>query len=159
MLINGIEYKARRDPSKGEVVVPYNKEPDIGIGDVISQKSGKREILLKVIDLQFLEGQTLKVGTRDPHLLKLSVENITSQARANKPSEANTFNIVGDISGDQVQIGNNNTQAVNISIQQLSEAIAESNDPEAKKLLKKLLANSTVGSIIGAGASALLKSL
>ncbi len=68
---------------------------------------------------------------------------------------ANTFNI-GSISSQQVQVGNNNNQIVNITIQQLVEEIAKSADPEAKSLLKKLLENSTVGSLIGAGASALL---
>ena len=83
VLINGIEHKAQRDISKGKVLIPYTEAPDIDIGDVISQKSGKREILLKVIDLQFLEGGTLKVGTKHPHMLTLNVENITSQAYTN----------------------------------------------------------------------------
>ncbi|MCV5916827.1 hypothetical protein OFN60_25700, partial [Escherichia coli] len=39
------------------------------------------------------------------------------------------------------------------------EEVAKSNDPEAKSLLKQLLENSTVGSVIGAGASALISML
>ena len=83
VLINGIEHKAQRDISKGKVLIPYTEAPDIDIGDLISQKSGKRGILLKVVDLQFLEGGTLKVGTKHPHMLTLNVENITSQAYTN----------------------------------------------------------------------------
>ena len=154
IIISGSEYKAQRNLAKGQVSIPYTNEPDVGIGDVITQKSGTREISLKVLDLAFLKGGTLNVGTNHPHMLKLTVENLT--AAAHKPStQTSTFNI-GSISGEQVQVGNHNAQTVNISIQHLAEKISQSSDPEAKSLLKKLLENSTVGSLIGAGASALL---
>lgn len=45
---------------------------------------------------------------------------------------------------------------VNISITELVEKVANSGDPQAKSMLKQLLENSTVASIVGAGASALL---
>ncbi|ELI5417869.1 hypothetical protein RRJ93_004517, partial [Vibrio parahaemolyticus] len=73
-------------------------------------------------------------------------------------SSNTTFNI-GSISGEQLQVGNNNTQSVTINVQKLVEEVAKSNDPEAKSLLKQLLENSTVGSVIGAGASALISML
>jgi sRNA-binding carbon storage regulator CsrA len=148
------EYKAKRDMSKGTVSIPYTDEPDVGIGDVITQKSGKREIALKVLDASFLKNGTLNVGTRHPHIVKLKVENTTAKAHK-EPAQQSTINI-GSVTGEQVQVGNNNTQTVNISIQQLVEEIAKTNDPEAKGLLKKLLENSTVGSLIGVGASALI---
>jgi hypothetical protein len=154
IIIAGAEYKARRDMSKGQVAIPYTEEPDIGIGDVIIQKSGSREIELKVLDVSFLRGGSLNVGTEHPHMLTLKVENTT--ANIHKPrSGSSTFNI-GSISSQAVQVGNHNYQTINISIQQLVEEIAKSSDPEAKTLLRKLLENSTVGSLIGAGASALI---
>ncbi|MDR8444842.1 hypothetical protein FPK32_25700, partial [Acinetobacter baumannii] len=67
----------------------------------------------------------------------------------------NTFNI-GSGSGEQVQIGESNHMLVNISITELVEKVAKSGDPQAKSMLKQLLENSTVASIVGAGASALL---
>ncbi|HBQ6873296.1 TPA: hypothetical protein L8O67_005219, partial [Klebsiella pneumoniae] len=67
----------------------------------------------------------------------------------------NTFNI-GSVSGEQVQIGESNHMLVNISITELVEKVAKSGDPQAKSMLKQLLENSTVASIVGAGASALL---
>lgn len=45
---------------------------------------------------------------------------------------------------------------VGISIKSLIEGVAKSEDSEAKNLLKSLLENTTVGSLIGAGASALI---
>ena len=152
--IEGQEYKAQRDMSKGTVSIPYTNEPDVGIGDVITQKSGKREISLKVIDASFLKSGTLNVGTKHPHVVTLKVENTTAKAHKD-PVQPSAINI-GSVTGEQVQVGNHNTQKVNISIQQLVEEIAKSSDPEAKNLLKNLLENSTVGSLIGAGASALI---
>ena len=35
LTISGIEYKGQRNMSKGQVLVPYTDEPDVGIGDVI----------------------------------------------------------------------------------------------------------------------------
>ena len=152
--IAGIEHKAQRNMSKGQVLIPYTDEPDVGIGDVIIQKSGSREITLKVLDVSFLKGGSLNVATKHPHMLTLKVENTTANPHKT-PSHSSTFNI-GSISSQQVQVGNNNSQTVNISIQQLVEEIVKSSDPEAKSLLKNLLENSTVGSLIGAGVSALL---
>ena len=63
---------------------------------------------------------------------------------------------IGSITSDKVQVGNNNNQVTNLHIQEIVEKVAASNDPEAKSLLKSLLENSTVGSLIGAGASALV---
>lgn len=157
IIISGAEYKGQRDMSKGNLLIPYTDEPDVGIGDVITQKSGKREIALKVIDVSFLEGGSLNVGTKHPNLLTLKVENTTAQPHITS-NHTSTFNI-GSISGEQVQVGNHNSQTVNISIQQLVDEVAKCDDPAAKSILKSLFENSTVASIVGAGASALLAML
>ena len=154
IIIAGSEFSGQRNMTKGTLLVPYTDEPDVGIGDIIIQKSGKREIELKVIDAQFQAGGTLGVGTRHKNLLTLKVENLTAQPHTTN-TQSSTFNI-GSITGEQVQVGNNNSQAVNISVQNLVEAVAESADQEAKSALRKLLENSTVASIVGAGAAALL---
>lgn len=152
--ISGVEFKGQRDMSKGQVLVPYTEEPDVGIGDVITQKSGKREIFLKVIDLSFLEGGSLNVGTNHPHMLTLKVQNTTAQPHLPQ-NNTSTFNI-GSVSGRNVQVGNNNALSVNVTIQELAEHIAQSNDEEAKSKLKEFLSNSTVASVIGAGVSGLI---
>lgn len=156
-IINGVEHKGTRDIRKSEVRIPYSNLPDISIGHKFTQKSGSNEIFLKIIDVSFLEGGTLGVGTQHPHMLTLAVENIS--ANEHKASQqAPTINI-GSISSHQVQVGNNNTQAVNIKIEELVERVSASNDQEAKGMLKKLFENSTVSSIIGAGVAALLAAL
>ncbi|WP_260861788.1 hypothetical protein [Citrobacter sp. Marseille-Q6884] len=153
--IAGIEYKGRRNSTEKKVLIPYTEEPDITIGDEITQKLGKGEISLKVLDMSFLPGGTLNVGTKHPHMLTLKVENLTANEHKPKPSSQNTFNI-GSVSGSQVQIGESNHMLVNISITELVDKVAKSGDPQAKSMLKQLLENSTVASIVGAGASALL---
>lgn len=153
--IAGIEYKGRRNSTEKKVLIPYTEEPDITIGDEITQKLGKGEISLKVLDMSFLPGGTLNVGTKHQHMLTLKVENLTANEHKPKPSSQNTFNI-GSVSGSQVQIGESNHMLVNISITELVDKVAKSGDPQAKSMLKQLLENSTVASIVGAGASALL---
>lgn len=153
VIINGEEYKASRNTSKGSVKVPYNEAPDIGIGDTIIEKSGNREIHLRVLDLKFLPGGTLHAGTNHPNLLTLDVHNIT--AEPHQPQKASSSVTIGSIQGNQVQVGDHNVQIEDINIKQLVEHVANSNDPEAKSKLKELLNNSTVASLIGAGVSSL----
>ena len=156
-IINGVEHKGTRDIRKSEVKIPYSNLPNVSIGHTFTQKSGSNEIHLKTIDISFLENGTLGVGTHHPHLMTLSVENISSSEHKT-PQQAHTINI-GSISSQQVQVGNHNTQTINIKIEELVERVAASNDAEAKGILKKLFENSTVSSIIGAGVSALLAAL
>ena len=154
MVISDTEYRGRRNLKEGTVLIPYTTEPNVGIGDVIVQKSGDREILLKVIDISFQQDGSLKVGTKHPHMLTLLVENSTSQAHVSH-SKSSTFNI-GTVSGSNVQVGDSNVLSVNISIHELVEKISKSGDESAKSKLKEFLNNGTVASILGAGVSALL---
>lgn len=153
-LINGIELKGTRSAGKNQIEIPFTDEPEIDLGDVLTQKIGNRELNLKVVDLSISKNGTLNIGTTHPHLLVLTVENLSGNAHMTKKS-INTFNI-GSVSGEQVQIGENNHLLVNISITELVEKVASSGDPKAKSILRDLLNNSTVASVIGAGASALI---
>lgn len=67
----------------------------------------------------------------------------------------NSINI-GNISGSSFQVGNGNSLSVNISMQELVENVAKTNDVEAKSKLRELLNNATVAGLVGAGATALL---
>lgn len=154
LTIAGVEHKGKRNMSNGQVLIPYTEEPDVGIGDLITLKSGKREIHLRVIDASFLEGGSLGAGTKHPNMLILKVENTTAQPHVTNHGTS-TFNI-SSISAENVQVGNSNTLTTNVTIQELAEKIAKSGDSEAKSKLKEFLQNSTVGSLIGAGASALI---
>lgn len=151
-VVNGAELKGHRDMTNGQVKIPYTLAPDVGIGDIVHQKIGQRNVNLKVVDCSFLEDDTLQVGTSHKHLLKLMVEN--SSAEPFKSSKSSIFHI-GSISGEQVQVGDNNTQMANISLQQFVEHVAKSGDEEAKSKLRELLQNSSVASVLGAAATAL----
>lgn len=152
-LISGLEYKGKRNQVNKTVKIPFTEEPNVNIGDNITQKIGASEITLKVIDISILPDGTRKIGTNHPNMLTLHIENLTSNQHSPKASQ-NTFNIAS-VSGAQVQIGENNHLSINISIPELVEKIAASGDAEAKTTLRKLLENNTVAGIIGAGATAL----
>ena len=152
-IIQGKEHKGRRDIKKSQVSIPCTGEPNLAIGDIITQKAGRGSITLKIIDYSFLAGGTLNIGTRHPDMLDLKIENVTASEHTSKPQSSTIH--VGSISG-QVQVGNGNVQTNNISVQELIERVAASNDTEAKGMLAKFLNNSTVAAIIGAGAAALL---
>lgn len=156
-VINGLELNGERNISKNTVNIPYTDEPDIGIGDVIIQKTGSRYIELKVIDVDFQVGGTLGIGTSHSNLLRLKIANMTAQQHTS--SNSSPIFHIGSVSGEQVQLGNNNSQVVTISLQNLVEAVAKNGDAEAKLTLRKLLENSTVASVLGAGAAALLNLL
>lgn len=152
--ISGKEFKGSRRAGKNQVDIPYTNEPQIELGDVLLQRTGSREHSLKVIDISISRNGTLNVGTPHPHLMTLTIENTSAEALRVKKS-TNTFNI-GSVTGDQVQIGENNHLLINISFTELVEKVAKSDDTQAKSMLKKILENNTVASIVGAGASVLL---
>ncbi|ERT11889.1 hypothetical protein LGZ99_16695 [Photorhabdus temperata] len=82
IIIDNTEHSASR---KGNTVkIPYTDEPDVGIGDTITQKSGKRVIELKVLDVSFLPGGTLQVGTKHKHMLIMEVEIMTASEHKSK---------------------------------------------------------------------------
>lgn len=83
---------------------------------------------------------------------------VALKASRNLNKQAPNVNFSG-LSNAQIQIGNNNNQLMQISVQELVEQIAHSGDKEAKSLLLKVLGNNTVASVIGAGASALFSLL
>jgi hypothetical protein len=157
IIIDGIEHKGSRKTGSDSVKIPYTNAPDVGIGDKITQVSGKRNVLLKVLDASFLKNGSLGVGTNHPHMLTLKVNNMTESEHADK-KKSSTINI-GSLNAQQVQVGDNNSQHCNISFQELVESVAKSDDKDAKSNLKSLLENSTVGSIVGAGAGTLLNLL
>ncbi len=153
-LISDVEFAGSRIAAKNLVHIPFTEEPNINLGDTLIQKVGSRQFSLKVVDIAISKNGTLNSGTTHPHLLILSVENISSNNHRTL-QHSNTFNI-GSVSGEQVQIGESNHILFNITVTELVSKIAKSEDPQAKSILKQLLENSTVASIVGAGASALL---
>ena len=153
-VINDKEFKGKRDMRSSEVRIPCTDEPAINIGDTFSQRGSQSNIALKVIDLSFLKGGAMGVGTPHRDMLTLKVENSTSnQHRKSAPQPIH----VESISAQQVQVGYGNTQTINITVKELAEQIVATNDEEAKSLLKTFLENPIIASIGGAGAATLFK--
>ncbi len=151
MIIKKVEHKGRRD--SGKIMIPYSQTPDLKIGDDIIEKSGNYRNSFEVIDLNFMPGGTLGVGTKYPDLLTATVESRKDQKV--KKNDSSVYNI-GTIQCN-ANIGNDNSQIININIQELVTNIAKSDDQEAKSLIVKLLENSTVASLIGPGMNGLFK--
>lgn len=89
----------------------------------------------------------------DTNLILIEIELISLPTTG--VTGVNNYNI-SSVNGQNIQIGEGSHMLVNISITELVEKVAKSGDPQAKSMLKQLLENSTVASIVGAGASALL---
>jgi hypothetical protein len=152
-IISGKEFKGKRNMRSSEVLIPCTNKPAINIGDTFSQKGSQSDIALKVIDLSFSKGGTLDVGTPHHDMLTLKVENTTASEHTKAPPSPIH---VGSISAHQVQVGHGNAQTINITVKELAEKIAASNNEGAKGLFRQILENPTFASIIGAGAPALL---
>lgn len=154
--INGEVHKGSRSPKDLRVLIPYTVEPVVNFGDVIVQKLGSASRAeLKVIDMKFMPNGTMLIGTKHPHLLTLTVENMTSNAH--KSPAAPTISI-GSNSGN-VQIGSHNQQITNISLQEVVQKVAEQGDPQTKGLLRVILENPTVSTLVGVAATAGLTKL
>ncbi len=154
--VNGESLPGLRNTKDSRVLIPYTIEPSVMIGDIIKQKVGANFIELKVIDIDFQKRGTMGIGTRHPHLMALTTENLTADAHRTPVQSAIH---IGSISGQQVQVGNNNTQITNITLAEVVKKVSEQGDPSTKGLLKLLLDNATVSAIVGAGASAALAAL
>jgi hypothetical protein len=154
--IAGQKYKGKRNTGKGQVLIPYTTTPTVGIGDRITQFNGPNQITLRVMDADFMQGGSLNVGTRHPHILTLVVQNVEREALT--PPRPASLNI-GTVSAHQVQIGDNNTMSIHISVHELVKQVASSGDAEAKGILRKLLENNSVAALLGAGTTALLSLL
>ena len=87
--------------------------------------------------------------------ITISGRKFLSELTNPRSAASHSINI-GNISGSTFQVGNDNSLSVHVSVQELVENIAKSNDLEAKSKLKELLNNATVAGLIGAGAAALL---
>lgn len=130
--------------SVNKIMEPMNKtiEPIVSL----NENFVNYDELLGISKLSKLCGVALQP---DREFIALACEPIT-------PTRGRIVNNTYNIDSKNVQIGDHNTQNVTINVQKLVEAIAESNDHEAKSMLKSLLENSTVASVIGAGVSSLI---
>lgn len=99
---------------------------------------------------------TIPVNKENP--IRLYEVRITSLGRdCLEQGDEKVVNIsVGSITSEQVQLGNGNTMDITINVSELVDQIAQSDNEEAKSLMKSLLENKLVGSVLGAGVSRLI---
>lgn len=81
-------------------------------------------------------------------------DKLIMQAEIQEPSMPQIN--IGSINSEEVQVGYHNSKVTNINFQELVEKVAQSNDEEAKSILKSLLENNTVASVVGAALSGLI---
>ncbi|MEG0056789.1 MULTISPECIES: hypothetical protein [Bacteria] len=147
----GITYKGQRSSNKLLILID-NEDCPFDIGGVVIQKVGSKERAFKVTEW---EVQTsLGIGGK-PFLADLAVISLDAIPKENPSGQ--TINFHGSVTAENLQAGNNNSLTQQISIEQLAKAINESNDPEAKGLLQKLLDNKTVAGILAATVGGLFK--
>jgi hypothetical protein len=146
--IDGMVYKARVDAGDGLVSLPCPSEPQVSVGDVITQTVGRRETSLEVLEVDFQLNGSLGIGTVHRHLLVLTVEPTTSQAhtqppRATAPVSKSVPRPVAAASSVQA------APASTLKLAELVEKVSRSSDVEAKAMLVALLDNPSVTAIVG----------
>ncbi|HEV7778095.1 MAG TPA: hypothetical protein VGO76_14595 [Luteibacter sp.] len=149
VIIDGTEFKARRDADEGSVNVPYTTEPEVSVGDVITQKVGRSEVSLEVLEVSFQPNGSLGIGTHHRHLLTLVVEGTTSQAHTSSPTEK----------ARPVAAPVRVAATVYPRLDDLVRKIAASKDAGAVQAMRTLLENKQVQAFVGPGATGLLDSL
>lgn len=145
-------YSCARKAKEGILYIPHTEPVNIQLGVSAFLTVGNQVLELKILDVATHPSQG--IGTHHPHILELHTENIT--AAPYKVKEATQMISIGTLSAQQVQVGNNNAQTVNITLEQLTREVSKSDDPAAKGILRALLENPTISSVIGGGVSGLI---
>lgn len=153
--LEGSKYKGKRIVKEGKIIIPCLECPEISMKSMIIQIQKPNNIEFETIDFEFNEGSTLGTVSDKPNILTIYIEN---KLEKSKTVPQSNFNI-GTINSTAVQVGNLNNQNIDLNIQQLVQQVVESEDEEAKGILKELLENSTVASLIGVGVANLISLL
>lgn len=145
---NGVKLGPYKSSLIGNHCAIDDKTLDIDHGDTIIRPlpNGKEEHYT-VLRADFREDFGAIIGGFDMTLEK-------KQQILKTPSKV--VNNISINNSREFQIGNENSQIININVQELAEQVAKSDDTEAKGLLRQLLGNETVSGIIGEGVSTLL---
>lgn len=149
--IDGMVYKARVDAGDGLVSLPCPSEPQVSVGDVITQTVGRREASLEVLEVDFQLNGSLGIGTVHRHLLVLTVEPTTSQAHTQPPgaSTAKTPPPAARAPKASPVASTQAAPASTLKLAELVDRVSRSSDAEAKAMLLALLDNASVSAIVG----------
>jgi len=153
VIIDGIEHNGKRNMSKGQILIPYTAAPKVCVGDIIVEKSDKKDTYLEVTNTSFIEGGSFGVGTDHPHLLTLKVVNTSTQLQAAKktPSSAG----VRSAPGEQHIDNQKRTKIKTISMQHFMKHVVKNWSEEPTATEKHLAQDAPADSATGDETSAL----
>jgi len=123
IIIDGIEHNGKRNMSKGQILIPYTDAPNVCVGDVIINKSDKKDAYLKVTGTSFIENGSFGVGTDHPHLLTLKVANTSIPPQASKKTSSAAD--VGSAPGEQNLDRQKGTRIKTISMQHFMQHVVK----------------------------------
>jgi len=150
--IDGVVFKARVDAVDGLVSLPCASEPQVSVGDVITQTVGRRENSFEVLEVDFQPNGSLGIGTVHRHLLVLTVEPTTSQAHTQQPGAgAAVPTPVGKVVPRRAAPAPVAQAAPpsSLKLAELVERVSRGSDSEAKAMLVALLDNASVSALVG----------
>lgn len=149
----GKRYNPIKTKFGGNKLIVFDDKLSVCEGAVVIQPlPNGTEVRYAVIDSQFSTGlRSLK-----PHY-SLTVEKESKQQKTEKMASNTTYHI----NNSNVQVGNGNVQNIVNAFEQLAREIEISDSSpaqreEAKGLLKSIIANPTVASVLGGAVSGLL---
>lgn len=153
VIIDGIEHNGKRNMSKGQILIPYTDAPKVCVGDIIVEKSDKKDTYLEVTNTSFIEGGSFGVGTDHPHLLTLKVVNTSTQPQAAKktPSSAGFSSAPGEQHIDNQK----RTKIKTISMQHFMKHVVKNWGEEPTSTEKPLKQDAPVDRATGDETSAL----
>lgn len=150
--IDGTVFKARVDAGDGLVSLPCPSEPQVSVGDVITQTVGRRENSLEVLEVDFQPNGSLGIGTVHRHLLVLTVEPTTSQAHTQQPGAVASVAKAAPRQAAPVPAAQAAPPST-LRLAELVDRVSRGSDVEAKTMLVALLDNASVSAIVGAVAA------
>jgi len=146
--IDGTVFKARVDSGDGLISLPCATEPQVSVGDVITQTVGRRENSLEVLEVDFQPNGSLGIGTVHRHLLVLTVEPTTSQAHTQQPGAAAPAARAAPRQAAPIPTAQAAPPSP-LKLAELVERVSRGSDVEAKTMLVALLDNASVSAIVG----------
>lgn len=145
-VFEGNEYRGQRDAAKGQILVLLsNEDCPFDVGSTLSQNVGTKVRPFEVLDYDVSTSLGV-AGIEYPYIATLQVKALDVKSKPSHVTTHLTFNGAINANGD-FQAGSNNSITKHITIEQLQDAIENSNDPEIKSLWQKILENPTFASI------------
>lgn len=142
----GSSYRGQRVTSKNQLLILLKSDDcPFDIGDVLHQSVGTKQRPFEVLDYDVSTSMDI-AGHEFPFIARLKVKALDVKSSPSHVTTHLTFNGAINAHGD-FQAGSNNSITKNITIEQLQDAIENSNDPEVKSLWQKLLENPTFASL------------